>query len=133
MLHSEFCKIAKHNISYTAYKEGFEPLYMAMDVDKRTFVKLLLPAIKEVAKKEEEEEARKRQKLIFVSDGTKTPNGCYFNGEFVKLVNVDIPTGKIIVRELTDDEYKTEVAPHFSGYCHSTYDVLLENTILLGR
>lgn len=131
MLHSEFCKIAKCEISYEAYKQAFEPLYMTMDVDKRSFVKMLLPAIKEVAKREEEE-ARKRQKLIFVSDGTKTPNGCYYNGEFVKLVDVDIPTGKIVVRELTDDEYRTEVAPHFSGYCHSTYDVLVENTILLG-
>ena len=132
MLHSEFCKIAKCEISYKVYKEAFEPLYMSMDIDKHAFVKMLLPAIKEVAKKEEEE-ARKRQKLIFVSDGTKTPNGCYYNGEFVKLVDVDILAGKVIVRELTDDEYRTEVAPHFSGYCHSTYDVLVENTILLGR
>lgn len=132
MLHSEFCKIAKCEISYKAYKEAFEPLYTAMDIDKASFVKMLLPAIKEVAKREEEE-ARKKQKLIFVSDGTKTPNGCYYLGDFAKLVDVDIPTGKIVVRELTDDEYRTEVAPHFSGYCHSTYDVLVENTILLGR
>ena len=132
MLHDEFCKIAKCEISYKAYKEAFEPLYMTMDVDKRSFVKMLLPAIKEVAKREEEE-ARKRQKLIFVSDGTKTPNGCYYNGEFVKLVNVDIPTGKAIVRELTDDEYQNEVLPYYSTYCHSTYDVLLDKVILLGR
>ena len=131
MLHSEFCALSKCEISYKAYKEGFEPLYMAMDIDKRSFVKMVLPAIKEVAKKEEEE-ARKRQKLLFVSDGTKTPNGCYYFGEFVKLVNVDIPTGKVVVRELTDDEYQTEVLPHFYGYCHSTYDALWENTILLG-
>lgn len=131
MLHSEFCKIAKCEISYKAYKEAFEPLYMTMDIDKYAFVKMMSSAIKTVAKREMEQE-RKNQKLIFVSDGTKTPNGCYYNGEFVKLVNVDIPTGKIVVRELTDDEYKTEVAPHFSGYCHSTYDVLVENTILLG-
>lgn len=131
MLHSEFCALSKCEISYKAYKEGFEPLYMAMDIDKRSFVKMLLPAIKEVAKKEEEE-ARKRQKLIFVSDGRKTQNGCYYLGDFVKLVDVDIPTGKIIVRELTDDEYRAEVLPYYSTYCHGTYDVLLENTILLG-
>lgn len=132
MLHSEFCKIAKCEISYEAYKQAFEPLYMTMDIDKYAFVKMMSSAIKTVAQREIEQE-RKNQKLIFVSDGTKTPNGCYFNGEFVKLVNVDIPTGKVIVRELTDDEYRTEVVPHSSGYCHSTYDVLLENTILLGR
>ena len=132
MLHSEFCKIAKCEISYKAYKEAFEPLYMTMDVDKRFFVEMLLPSIKEVAKKEEEE-ARKKQKLIFVSDGTKTPNGCYYLGEFVKMVDVDIPTGKVIVRELTDNEYQKEVIPHYSTYCHSTYDVLLDKVILLGR
>lgn len=132
MLHSEFCKIAKCEISYKAYKEAFEPLYMTMDVDKASFVKMLLPAIKEVAKKEEEE-ARKRQKLIFVSDGRKTPNGCYYLGDFVKLVDVDIPTGKVVVRELTDDEYQKEVIPYYSTYCHGTYDVLLDKVILLGR
>ena len=28
-----------------------------------------------------------------------------------------------IVRNLTDEEYSTEVSPYFSGYCHGTYDV----------
>lgn len=35
----------------------------------------------------------------------------------------DIKTGKVIVRNLTDEEYNTEVSPYFSGYCHGTYDV----------
>lgn len=131
MLHFEFCKIAKCEISYEAYKQGFEPLYMTMDIDKYAFVKMMSSAIKTVAKREAEQE-RKNQKLIFVSDGTKTPNGCYYLGEFVKMVDVDIPTGKVIVRELTDDEYQKEVIPYYSTYCHGTYDVLLDKVILLG-
>ena len=41
----------------------------------------MLPTIKEVAKKESkvrEVEERRNQKLVFVSDGAKTPNGCYY-------------------------------------------------------
>ena len=125
-MYNEFCEISGQEVSFKAYSEKFEPMYMALGMDKREFINFLMPTIKEVAKQERkvrEAEERKNQKLVFVSDGTKTPNGAYFFGGFFKLVGCDIKTGKVIVRNLTDEEYNTEVSPYFSGYCHGTYDV----------
>lgn len=126
MMYNEFCEISGQEVSFKAYSEKFEPMYMALGMDKREFINFLMPTIKEVARQERkvrEAEERKNQKLVFVSDGTKTPNGAYFFGGFFKLVGCDIKTGKVVVRNLTDEEYSTEVSPYFSGYCHGTYDV----------
>lgn len=68
----------------------------------------------------------KQQKLVFVSDGSKTPNGCYYYGRFYKLTGCDIRTGKALVRELTEEEYNEEVCPHYSGYCKGSYDIIAD-------
>lgn len=134
MMYSEFCKMSGCKLSYKAYAEKFEPMYMALEMDKREFIDFMLPTIKEEARKESkvrEVEERRNQKLVFVSDGAKTPNGCYYLGGFYKLVGCDIKTGKMLVRELTGEEFKEEVYPHFSTYCHSHYDILGENIQLV--
>lgn len=76
MMHSEFCEISGQQVSYKVYAEKFEPMYLALDVDKREFIEFMMPVIKAVAKQEKmdrEAEERKQQKLVFVSDGSKTP------------------------------------------------------------
>lgn len=129
MMHSEFCEISGQEVSYKAYKERFEPMYISLDIEKHEFIKFMMPVIQEVAKHERlahEAEQRRRQKLVFVSNGIKTPNWCYYYGHFFKMVGCDIRTGKALVRELTNDEFRTEVAPYYSADCHSFYDFLEE-------
>ena len=129
MMHSEFCEISGQQVSYKVYAEKFEPMYLALDVDKREFIEFMMPVIKAVAKQEKmdrEAEGRKQQKLVFVSDGSKTPNGCYYYGRFYKLTGCDIRTGKALVRELTEEEYNEEVCPHYSGYCKGSYDIIAD-------
>ena len=126
MMYSEFCQISGQEVSYEAYKEKFEPMYNALNINKHEFINFMMPTIKNVAKKEKmarESEERKNQKLVFVSDGSRTPNGCYYIGSFFKLVGSDIKTGKALVRELTDDEFKKEVYPYYSADCHGFYDI----------
>lgn len=113
MMHSEFCEISGQQVSYKVYAEKFEPMYLALDVAKQE-------------KMDREAEERKQQKLVFVSDGSKTPNGCYYYGRFYKLTGCDIRTGKALVRELTEEEYNEEVCPHYSGYCKGSYDIIAD-------
>ena len=125
MMYSEFVEISGQQVSYKAYVEKFEPMYTALDVDKHEFIQFMMPTIKEVAKRERkarEEEERRNQKLVFVSDGSKTPNGCYYIGGYFKLTGIDIRTGKVTLRELTDREMKAEVIPHWDAFMNSRYD-----------
>lgn len=129
MMHSEFCEISGQMVSYKIYSEKFEPMYLALDMNKQEFVKFMMPVIKDVAKREKaacEAEEHKQQKLVFVSDGSRTPNGCYYYGRFYKLTGCDIRTGMALVRELTEEEYDEEVRPHYSGYCKGTYDIIAD-------
>lgn len=130
MMHEEFEKITGLEISYRDYSEVIEPMYSALSMDKFRFCEMIKPTAKVMAKKYAEERKAAEmnaQRLVFVSDGTKTPNGAYFVGGFFKLVGCDIKTGKVIVRNLTDEEYSAEVSPYFSSYCHGTYDVHKRN------
>lgn len=136
MMHSEFCQISGQQVSYKVYKEMFEPMYNALDIDKREFINFMMPTIKEVAKKERmarEDEELNNQKLVFVSDGSRTPNGCYYYGSFFKLVGCDIKTGKALVRELTDEEYMKEVYPYYSADIHGTYDIKSDRIQIVSR
>lgn len=134
MMHSEFCKISGQEVSCKVYKEKFEPMYTSLDIEKREFIEFMMPVIKEVAKQERiarEAEQRRNQKLVFVSNGTKTPNLCYYLGGFFKMVGCDIRSGKALVRELTDDEVKNEVAPSHCAYLNGLYDFLEEQVMVV--
>lgn len=63
MMHSEFCEISGQMVSYKIYSEKFEPMYLALDMNKQEFVKFMMPVIKDVAKREKaacEAEERKQ-------------------------------------------------------------------------
>lgn len=36
----------------------------------------------------------------------KTPNGCYYHIEYVELVDIDIKTGKYIIKPLEDKDFE---------------------------
>lgn len=54
MMYNEFCEISGQEVSFKAYSEKFEPMYMALGMDKREFINFLMPTIKEVAKQRNE-------------------------------------------------------------------------------
>ena len=50
MTHEEFTNISGQKVSFSVYTKTFEPMYMATDMDKRTFINFMMPTIKAVAK-----------------------------------------------------------------------------------
>ncbi len=129
MMYSEFLEISNQDITHEQYAEVIEPMYEAVDMDKHDFIRFMMPSIRAMAKENEKrkaEEARKNQKLVFVSDGRMTPNGCWYLGKFGKLVRVDydVHNGCRVfkVRELTADEAR-ELAGHYDLRMNSVADI----------
>ncbi|MCC8045644.1 MAG: hypothetical protein LIP12_09125 [Clostridiales bacterium] len=125
MMYSEFLELSKQDITYQQYTEVIEPMYNAVEqMTKRDFINFMLPSIKALAKQNAATKVA-AQPTVFISDGAKTPNGCYYLGKYGKLVDKDvsISTGKttVKVRELTADE-KYEVSRTWDLYLNSTVD-----------
>lgn len=106
MMKCEFERIAGYEVSDKTYNEIIEPMYLATELSKRDFVKLLNRKALETKK------VRKPNiKCMLVRDRsgyTKTPNGCYYHIQYVDMVDVDIKTGKIVIAPL-DDETLREI------------------------
>ena len=104
MLHEEFEHIAGYQVTYETYKNIVEPMYLAVDLPKAEFVKLLNRKALEYIP-----EHKSNIKKMLVRDRagyTKTPNGCWYNIEYVDLVDVDIASGKYIVAPITEEDRK---------------------------
>lgn len=102
MLKQEFEKLAGYEVSVEDYEKIIEPMYYATDMSKKAFIKTLNRKRFEVKRKPIE-------KAVFVSDGEKTPNGCYYMGTWMIQIGypeVNIGTGKVTykLRETTVDE-----------------------------
>ena len=54
----------------------------------------------------------------------KTPNGCYYHIEYVELVDIDIKTGKYIIKPLEEKDFEkltaTDIAAILGEVCLST-------------
>lgn len=107
MMKYEFEEMTNTTLTDEQYK-GIEILYMDMadDMTKAEFVKMMTPAAKKMSTINEAKakaEEMENQPLIFVC----TDDGeCYWHdGYWAKVVGGDIATGKILVRNLTYDEY----------------------------
>lgn len=105
MQKKEFERIAKIEVTEETYTKVIEPMYLATDLSKQDFVKLLnLKALEAPQTKKE-----KVIKVMLIRDNSgfmKTPNGCYFHIEYVELVDVDIRTGKFIVAPLDGEDFQ---------------------------
>lgn len=115
MMYEEFEKITGLEISYRDYSEVIEPMYGAISMDKFSFCEMIKPTAKVMAKKYAEErkaEEMNAQRLVFINQHGLTPNGCYHIGYYAKVVDVDIRTGKIKVRNLTPEEFDEEICYH---------------------
>lgn len=103
MMQREFEALAGITVTAADYDNIIEPMYMATGLDKQNFIKTLnLKFFKNRVPK-----APKNIKKMLVRDRsgyTKTPNGCYYHIQYVELVDVDIATGKFIIKALEDED-----------------------------
>ena len=100
----EFEALAKREVTDEQF-EAIEKLYMSSTLNKQDFVKSIRPMLKTISEPEKEKNIQK----MYVRDRSgcrKTPNGCYYHIEYVELVDVDIKTGKFIVKELEDRDFE---------------------------
>jgi len=99
MMKEEFETLAKMPVTQEIYN-AIEVLYNNSSIPtKQEFVKSIIPVLKTL-------EQPKKQPVILtisISDNSgcyTTPNGCYYHLIDTELLDVDIKTGKITVREI---------------------------------
>ena len=127
MMKHEFEALAGYEVSYDDYTNIIEPMYMAINADKAEFVKMIDRKRFEVIRKAEE-------KPVFVSNGKKTPNGCYYIGQWMVQIgqpDTSIRTGKTTykVREITKEELREIGWDEWLAY-HIDLNVLDPRTII---
>lgn len=104
MMQYEFEELAGYKVSRADYEGIIEPMYSATPLSKADFVKTL-------SRKRFEYKPAPIEKPVFVSDGTVTPNRCYYIGRWYMQIGApeaDIKTGKVVfkVRETTPEEQR---------------------------
>lgn len=100
MMKSEFESLAGRNVTDEQYK-AIETLYMSSNLEKAEFVKSIRTMLKSIPQPEKKKDI-KRMAVRDRSGYRKTPNGCYYHIEYVELVDIDIKTGKYIIKPLED-------------------------------
>lgn len=116
MMKHEFEELAKREVTDEQF-EAIEKLYMSSTLNKQDFVKSIRPMLKTIPEPEKEKNIKK----MCVRDQSgfrKTPNGCWFHIRYVELVDVDVKTGKFIIKELEDKDFEKlsneGCDPHYS-------------------
>lgn len=104
MMKQEFEELAKINVTWETYSKIIEPMYIAADLPKQEFIKLL--NLKALAAPKVKEKCIKKMCVRDRSGYMKTPNGCWYHIEYVELVDIDIATGKFIVKPLEDEDFR---------------------------
>lgn len=97
MTKQEFEKLAAYEVSADDYYNVIEPMYMATDLDKREFVKVI------DRKKFAIKKTEKLIKVLNVIDkmgSLTTPNGCWRYLVDVEVIRLDIGKGKTIVKKI---------------------------------
>ena len=102
MMKEEFERLAKIEVSQETYSKVIEPMYLATDLSMQEFVKLL--NVKAFALPKSEAKNIKKMRIRDRSGYTKTPNGCWYHIKYVELVDIDIKTGKYIVKSLEEKD-----------------------------
>lgn len=98
MMKNEFENLAGRTVADDQYR-AIELLYMSANLEKTEFVKSIKPLLKSIPQQEKVKDI-KRMAVRDNSGFRKTPNGCYYHIEYVELVDVDIKTGKYIIKPL---------------------------------
>lgn len=104
MMKSEFESLAGRTVTEEQYK-AIETLYMSSNLEKAEFVKSMRPMLKSIPQPEK----KKNTKRMAVRDRSgyrMTQNGCYYHIEYVELVDIDIKTGKYIIKPLEEKDFE---------------------------
>ena len=104
MLKSEFESLAGRAVTNEQYR-AIEILYMSSNLEKAEFVKSTRPMLKNIPLPEKKKDI-KRMVVRDHSGFRKTPNGCYYHIEYVELVDIDIKTGKYIIKPLEEKDFE---------------------------
>lgn len=100
MMKHEFEAIAKREVTYEQYT-AIEALYSASSLNKVDFVK----SIKGLLKSIPEPQTEKKILTVSCTDNSGyelTPNHCYIHTIKAELVDVDIKSGKYLLRKIPD-------------------------------
>lgn len=120
MMKQEFERIAGYEVSTDDYNNIIEPMYLATDLSKQDFVKTINRK-RFAVKKESRPAIIKRMGIMNNYGYDRTPNGCWRFIQYVAIEDIDIKTGRYVVRELTDAEADELVAIgrdlYMSTYC----------------
>ena len=104
MMKSEFENLAGREVTDEQYR-AIETLYMSSNLEKTEFVKSMKPILKNIPQPEKKKDI-KRMVVRDRSGYRKTPNGCYYHIEYVELVDIDIKTGKYIIKPLEEKDFE---------------------------
>lgn len=104
MMKSEFENLAGRTVTDEQYR-ALEILYMNSNLDKYEFVKSMRGILKNMHQPEKVKDI-KRMAVRDNSGFRKTPNGCYYHIEYVEVVDIDIKTGKYIIKSLEEKDFE---------------------------
>ena len=119
----EFETLANIEVTEEIYTTVIKPMYLATNLSKQDFIKTLnLNFFKKNTTKEIV------IKSISITDNSgyrKTPNDCYYHIEYVELVDIDIATGKVLVRKLSEENKRKLIEKGIDlnlGYHYDYFD-----------
>lgn len=104
MMKSEFESLAGRKVTDEQYK-AIEALYMSSNLEKAEFVKSIRTMLKSIPQPEKKKNI-KRMAVRDLGGYRMTPNGCYYHIEYVELVDIDIKTGKYIIKSLKERDFE---------------------------
>ena len=118
MMKHEFEELAGYEVSAEDYYKIIEPMYMATEISKAEFARC-------IDRKRFEQKKETKLTPVFVSDGTRTPNGCYYVGNWMMQIGdpeTNIKTGKTTfkVRETT---WKEQREIGWDRWAYSSIDI----------
>ena len=104
MMKSEFENLAGRAVTNEQYR-AIETLYMSSNLEKAEFVKSIRTMLKSIPQPERKKDI-KRMVVRDKSGYRKTPNGCYYHIKYVELADIDIKTGKYIIKPLEEKDFE---------------------------
>lgn len=120
MLKFEFENLAGRTVTDEQYR-AIEILYMSGNVEKAEFVKNIKSVLKNIPQPEKEKEIKRM--LVRDHNGyRKTPNGCYYHIKYVELADIDINTGKYIVKPLEEKDFELLVKDGHDLVLNTSFD-----------
>ena len=127
MMKSEFENLAGRAVTDEQYR-AIEILYMSSNLEKAEFVKSMRPMLKNIPQPEKKKDI-KRMVVRDHSGFRKTPNGCYYHIEYVELVDIDIKTGKYIIKPLEEKDFEQLAKDGLNLDLDTWFDFDYENCI----